>query len=156
MRTSTPKASAPKWLLVDAKDQTLGRLATQIAHVLNGKHKEIWSPHQVHSDHVIVINADKVVLQGNKASQKEYVRHSGYFGHLKRTPFSKLFAKDPSKVLSRAVSGMLPRNKLRPLMMKHLHVCTGEEHQHEAQKPQPLDSITTKNELTSKQVNKLT
>jgi large subunit ribosomal protein L13 len=141
MRTSTPKASAPGWLIVDAKDQTLGRLSTRLAHVLRGKHKVDWSPHQIHSDHIIVINADKVVLHGNKAEQKEYITHSGYFGSLKRTPFSRLFAKNPSKVISHAVSGMLPRNKLRPLMMKHIHIYAGEDHPHEAQQPQPFDSI---------------
>jgi len=145
MRTSTPKASAPNWLIVDAKGQTLGRLAAELAHVLRGKHKVDWSPHQIHSDHIIVINAGQIVLQGNKASQKEYIRHSGYFGSLKRTSYASLFSKSPSKVLSRAVSGMLPRNKLRPIMMKHIHIYATEEHPHEAQKPMSFASYNGAN-----------
>ncbi len=138
MKTSTPKAAAPAWYVVDAAEQTLGRLAARIAHVINGKHKETFSPHQVMSDHVIVLNAEKVILTGKKPEQKEYVRHSGHLGHIKRTPFSRLFAKEPEKVLYKAVRGMVARNKLRDLKLSHLHIFKGSEHPHEAQKPQPL------------------
>lgn len=138
MLTTTPKPSEPKWYLVDAEGQTLGRLAAEIAHLLRGKHKVTWSPNQVHSDHVIILNTKGVVLQGNKSEQKEYIRHSGYFGHLKRTPFRFLFQKNPNHVVARAIKGMLPRNKLRVIMMKHLHLFEGSEHHHEAQKPQLL------------------
>lgn len=144
MRTTTTKPEAPAWYLVDAKGKTLGRLAADIAHVLRGKHKVIWSPHQVHSDHVIVINATGIVLQGNKSDQKIYRRHSGYFGSLKTTPFSRLFAKDPTQVLTRAVKGMVPRNRLRKEALKHLHVFADESHKHEAQKPQDFASLFPK------------
>ena len=141
MRTSTVKPSVANWYVVDAKDQVLGRLSTRIAHVLRGKHKVEWSPHQVMSDHVIVINAGGVVLTGKKSEQKEYIRHSGYLGHLKRIPYNRLVSKDPTKVIVRAVKGMLPRNRLRPLMIKHLHVFKDDSHIHAPQKPQPLASI---------------
>lgn len=139
MKTSTVKPAAAQWYLVDAKNQTLGRLATRIATVLNGKHKVAWSPHQVHSDHIIVINAQSIVLTGKKSQQKEYVRHSGFLGHMKRTPFARLLEKSPATIIEHAVRGMLPRNRLRPEMMKHLHVFRGATHPHEAQTPQPLD-----------------
>jgi large subunit ribosomal protein L13 len=145
MKTSTIKPAAAKWYFVDAHGKTLGHLATQIAYVLSGKHKVIRSPHQLHSDHVIVTNAQKIVLQGKKAEQKEYIRHSGYFGNLKRIPFERAFAKDPSFVLLHAVRGMLPRNKLRQNMLKHLHIFADAEHTHAAQKSESLDVIRTSN-----------
>ena len=141
MRTTTTKPTAPAWYIVDATGKTLGRLAADLAHVLHGKHKADWSPHQVQSDHVIVINAQDIVLQGRKAEQKEYKRHSGHFGHLKCTPFSRLFAKDPSQVLIRSVKGMLPRNRLREQLLRHLHVFAGKEHPHEAQQPADFTTL---------------
>lgn len=138
MKTTTLKPQAPNWYVVDAAGERLGRLATRIAHVLNGKHKVTFSPHQVMSDHVIVLSADKVTLTGNKVDEKEYFRHSGYLGHVKKIPFARIFKKNPEKILERSVRGMLPRNKLREIKMKHLHVFKGAEHTHEAQKPQPL------------------
>ena len=141
MKTSTIKPSAANWYIVDAKDQVLGRLSTSIAHVLHGKHKIAWSPHQVMSDHVIVINAGGVILTGKKSDQKEYISHSGYLGHMKRIPFNRLFKKDPTRVIEHAVKGMLPRNRLRPLMIKHLHIFKDDSHPHAPQKPQSFDSI---------------
>ena len=138
MKTTTSKPQAPDWYVVDAAGERLGRLAARIAHVLNGKHKITFSPHQVMSDHVIVLNAEKITLTGNKIGTKEYFSHSGYLGHVKKIPFARMFKKKPEKVLERSIRGMLPRNKLREIKMKHLHVFKGAEHSHEAQKPQPL------------------
>ncbi len=141
MKTSIPKAEAPHWYVVDAAGERIGRLATRLAHVLNGKHKPEFSPHQVMSDHVIVLNAEKLELFGKKAEQKEYIRHSGYFGHLKRIPFARMFAKTPEKTLEIAVRGMMPRNKLRDLKMAHLHVFQGSDHPHAAQQPKPFEQL---------------
>lgn len=138
MKTTTVKPEAPAWYVVDAAGDRLGRLATRIAHVLNGKHKVTFSPHQVMSDHVIVLNTEKIILTGNKADEKEYFKHSGYLGHVKKIPFAKMFKETPEKVLERSIRGMLPRNKLREIKMKHLHVFKGAEHTYEAQKPKPL------------------
>jgi large subunit ribosomal protein L13 len=139
MKTTTNKPSAPAWHIVDAKGKVLGRLATEIAHVLRGKHKVDWSPHQVHSDHVIVINTKEVSLLGKKPEQKEYIKHSGYFGSLKKIPFSRMIKKNPNHIISHAVKGMLPKNKLRTIMMDHLHLFDSAEHTHEAQQPQELN-----------------
>lgn len=141
MKTSTVVPAQANWYIVDADGATLGRLATKIAHVLNGKHKPEWSAHQVHSDHVVVVNAEKVALEGNKEEQKEYVRHSGYLGHIKRTPLSRMRERKPEQILTRAVKGMLPRNKLREKRLSFLHVFVGGEHAHEAQQPQELDTL---------------
>lgn len=141
MRTTHPKPQAAKWYLVDAKGKTLGRLSTKIATVLHGKHKPSWSPHQLSSDHVVVLNAKEIVLSGNKAEKKSYFSHSGYFGHGKRTPFTRVFAKDPAKVVLHAVKKMLPRNKLREGMMKHLHIFEGAEHEHDAQQPEDFSIL---------------
>lgn len=141
MRTSTPKPAPPSWYIVDASGQHLGRLATHIAHILRGKHKPTWSPHMVMSDHVIVTNATQIVLTGKKADEKVYHRHSGYFGSLKKIPVARVLQRSPEQVITRAVRGMLPRNRLRPLMMNHLHVFADAEHQHEAQQPQPLSTV---------------
>lgn len=141
MKTSSPKPVAPKWFVVDAADQHLGRLATKIAHVIGGKHKPTFSPHLLMSDHVIVLNVEKVVLFGRKAEQKEYIYHRGYFGHLKRIPFARMIKENPEKVLTEAVRGMLGRNKLRDRKMACLHVFQGTEHPHEAQKPESLEQV---------------
>ena len=143
MKTSTPKPTAAAWYIVDAKDQHLGRLATRIAHVLRGKHKPTFSPHQVHSDHVVVVNAANIALAGNKSESKVYHRHSGYLGHLKTIPIRRLLERKPESVIARAVRGMLPRNRLRSPILKHLHIYRDAEHVHEAQKPQPLESLFT-------------
>ena len=138
MRTTSHTQATPSWFLVDAKGETLGRLATRVAHVLRGKHRVTWTPHQIASDHVIVLNAEGVVLEGRKGEQKVYHRHSGYFGNLRTIPVSRLLAKNPSEVVVRAIRGMLPRNRLRARMLRCLHVYNALIHPHEAQQPAPL------------------
>lgn len=138
MKTSTTPVSAPKWLIIDAEGQTLGRLAAKAAHVLRGKHRPDFSPHQLCGDHVIVVNASKLKFEQRKLMQKQYVKHSGYLGHLKSTSLAKMMETNPEMVIEKAVKGMLPKNKLQAEMMKRLHVFTDAEHTHEAQQPTPL------------------
>lgn len=144
MKTSIPKPETPHWYVVDATGKHLGRLATQIAHVINGKHKVAFSPHQVMGDHVIVVNAEKIVLHGKKAEQKEYIHHRGYFGNMKSVPFATLIEKHPERVLNIAIEGMMPRNKLRDRKMELLHIFVGTEHPHTAQTPEPFEKIFPK------------
>ena len=141
MRTYTPKAHEieHKWWVVDAADKTLGRLATEIARVIRGKHKPIFTPHLDTGDHVVVINASKVVLTGNKADQKTYFRHSGYMGGEQHIPFRRVMASHPERVIEMAVKGMLPKNALGKNIAKKLKVYAGSEHPHQGQQPQPLD-----------------
>jgi len=124
-----------QWYVVDAEGQTLGRLATEVAKVLRGKHKPIYQPDMDAGDYVIVVNADKVVLTGKKLDQKTYFSHSGYMGGQKITPIRTLMAKKPTEVFSRAVKGMLPKNVLGRSMFKKLHVYAGPEHKNHAQQP---------------------
>lgn len=138
MKTSTVKPAAPKWILVDAEGQNLGRLATQVATMLRGKNKPSFSPHQVCGDHVVVINAEKLAIHPVKLRRKTYKKHSGYLGHLKTTTLDDMMEKKPEEVIERAVKGMIPANRLRPQMLKMLHVYKGSEHAHTAQKPEPL------------------
>lgn len=144
MRTSVPKPAEPAWYVVDADGNTLGRLAARIASVLRGKNKPAFSPHAIHGDHVIVINASHITLRGRKSEEKFYVRHTGYLGHMKRLPIAGVLTSAPAQVIIRAVRGMLPRNRLRSKMLQNLHVFGQSAHPHEAQKPQPLDSLFTK------------
>jgi large subunit ribosomal protein L13 len=123
------------WWLVDAADQTLGRLATRIAGLLEGKHKPSWSPHLDTGDHVVVINAARVKVTGNKLVQKSYYRHSGYPGGLKEESLKALMARKPEIVIERAVKGMLPQNRLGRAMFKKLKVYAGADHPHQAQRP---------------------
>lgn len=127
------------WYVVDANGKTLGRLATEIAKRLRGKHKPIYTPHVDTGDYIIVINADKVQVTGNKASDKLYYRHSGYVGHLKSVSFEKMQAKVPGRVIELAVKGMLPKNPLGRAMYRKLKVYSGPEHSHAAQQPKPLE-----------------
>ncbi|OOC10221.1 MULTISPECIES: 50S ribosomal protein L13 [Thioalkalivibrio] len=127
------------WFLVDASDKTLGRLATEIARRLRGKHKPVYTPHVDTGDYIVVINADKIRVSGNKASDKMYYRHTGYPGGIKEANFSQMIERHPEKVLELAVKGMLPRNPLGRSMLKKLKVYAGTEHRHAAQQPQPLD-----------------
>jgi large subunit ribosomal protein L13 len=138
-----PKAAEIQrnWLLVDANGETLGRLATQIAHLLRGKHKPTWSPHVDGGDFVIVVNASGVELTGRKAQQKIYYRHTGYPGGLKETPYRIMLAKHPERVIKFAVKGMLPKNRLGRRMLKKLYVYGGPTHPHAAQQPQPVTLI---------------
>ncbi len=141
MKTFSAKPSEVKreWYLVDASGKTLGRLASEIAKRLRGKHKPIYTPHVDTGDYIVVINADKVRLSGNKASVKTYHRHSGYPGGLKSITFDKLIRRSPEKVIEIAVKGMLPKNPLGRAMFRKLKVYAGGEHSHAAQQPKPLD-----------------
>ncbi len=127
-----------KWYVVDARDETLGRLATRIATVLRGKHKPSYSPHLDVGDFVVVVNAGKIRVTGKKLDQKIYYRHSGYPGGLKSVTLRRQLAQHPTRVLRSAVWGMLPHNRLGRAMVKKLRVYAGDEHPHEAQNPQAL------------------
>jgi large subunit ribosomal protein L13 len=141
MKTISAKADDVKrdWFLVDADGKTLGRLATEIARRLRGKHKAIYTPHVDTGDYIVVINAEKVRVSGNKANDKMYYRHSGYMGGLKETNFNDMIKRSPERVIEIAVKGMLPRNPLGRAMYRKLKVYAGTQHQHTAQQPQPLD-----------------
>lgn len=130
------------WYIVDAADKTLGRLASRIAMVLRGKHKPEYTPHVDTGDYIIVINADKIKVTGNKTSDKVYYSHTGYPGGLKTITFEKLLAKAPERVLELAVKGMLPKNPLGRAMYRKLKVYAGAEHTHSAQQPKLLDLKT--------------
>ncbi|MCJ7628979.1 MAG: 50S ribosomal protein L13 [Longimicrobiales bacterium] len=140
MITLTPKKEdiERQWWLVDAEGLRLGRLATEVARILRGKHKPIFTPHLDTGDHVVVINASKVALSGKKADQKTYFRHSGYMGHEKHIPFRKMIETHPERVIELAVKGMLPKNTLGRHMKEKLKVYAGAEHPHQGQNPQPL------------------
>ncbi len=127
------------WYVVDAEGKTLGRLASQIAHILRGKHKPIYTPHVDTGDFVIVVNADKIHVTGNKAEQKMYYRHSGYPGGLKGMNFNQVMEKDPTRAVYTAVKGMLPHNRLGRAMLKKLRVYAGPDHPHAAQMPKELE-----------------
>ena len=140
MTTLTPKKNEieRQWWLVDAQGLRLGRLATQIARILRGKHKPIYTPHLDTGDHVVVVNASKVALSGNKADQKTYFRHSGFMGNEKHIPFKKMLENHPERIIELAVKGMLPKNSLGRHMKEKLKVYAGAEHPHQGQNPQPL------------------
>jgi large subunit ribosomal protein L13 len=140
MKTFSAKATEvdQNWLIIDAEGQTLGRMATAIASRLRGKHKAEFTPHVDTGDYVVVVNAEKVRVTGNKAKDKMYYSHSGYPGGLKSIPFEKLIDKSPEKVIKLAVKGMLPKNPLGRSMFKKLKVYAGAKHPHEAQQPQAL------------------
>jgi large subunit ribosomal protein L13 len=127
------------WYVVDAADKTLGRLASEIAHRLRGKHKPEYTPHVDTGDYIVVINAEKIRVTGAKAKDKLYHHHTGYPGGIKSISFEKLIAKAPERVIQGAVKGMLPRNPLGRAMFKKLKVYAGTEHPHAAQQPQALN-----------------
>jgi len=127
------------WVLVDATDMVLGRLATRVAEILKGKTKPQYTPHVDVGDFVVVINADKIRLTGNKAETKAYFSHSGYPGGLKETSFARMMEKHPERVIEKAVKGMLPKNSLGRSMGKKLKVYAGSDHPHEAQNPTPIE-----------------
>ncbi|MFV2006488.1 MAG: 50S ribosomal protein L13 [Longimicrobiales bacterium] len=141
MKTYTPKENEIEraWWIVDAEGHRLGRLATRLAHVLRGKHKPSFTPHLDVGDHIVVINAEKVVLSGKKADQKTYFRHSGYMGGEKHIPFKRMLERHPERVIELAVRGMLPKNTLGRHMRRKLKVYAGSEHPHQGQKPEPLE-----------------
>ncbi|HHZ14077.1 MAG TPA: 50S ribosomal protein L13 [Clostridiales bacterium] len=128
-----------KWYVIDAEGKTLGRLASEVAKILRGKHKPIYTPHVDTGDHVIVINAEKIHLTGKKLDQKLYRRHSQYPGGLKEIPYRQLMQKRPTLAIHEAVRGMLPKNALGRKMIKKLRVYAGPEHNHQAQMPVELD-----------------
>jgi large subunit ribosomal protein L13 len=136
-KTYNLKASEIKhdWHVIDAQGQVLGRIATQIAILLRGKHKPTYTPHLAMGDFVIVLNAEKVELTGKKAGKKVYYRHSGYPGGLKTTPFKMMLAKHPDRIIHIAVKGMLPKTRLGRQLIRRLHVYAGDKHPHEAQQP---------------------
>ena len=141
MKTFSAKPATVKrdWYVVDAADKTLGRLATEIARRLRGKHKAEYTPHVDTGDYIVVVNAEKVRVTGNKASDKMYHHHTGYIGNLKSISFDKLRDKAPERIIQHAVKGMLPHNPLGRAMFRKLKVYAGPEHSHQAQQPKPLE-----------------
>lgn len=135
---ASPATIERKWYVVDAEGKTLGRLASEIARVLRGKHKPIFTPHMDTGDYVIVVNAAKVKVTGKKLNQKIYYHHSGYVGGMKETTLKEMLANKPERVVELAVKGMLPKGPLGRQMYKKLFVYAGPEHKHEAQKPEVL------------------
>ena len=135
---ANPAKIERKWYVVDAEGQTLGRLSAEIAKVLRGKNKAIFTPHIDTGDYVIVINAEKIAVTGKKLDQKIYYHHSDYVGGMKETTLREKLAKKPESVIELAVKGMLPKGPLGRQMLKKLHVYAGPEHNHEAQKPEVL------------------
>ena len=136
---SANKATVVKeWLHVDADGQTLGRLASEVAILLRGKHKPSFTPHVDCGDNVIITNADKIVLTGNKWEAKSYIRHTGYPGGQRSLTANELFGKDPARVVEKAVKGMLPKNKLGAELFRNLKVYSGSDHGQEAQKPRTI------------------
>ena len=131
-----------EWLIVDGNDEILGRLASKVAYLLRGKHKTDFTPHVDAGDYVIVINAEKIKLTGNKWTQKEYVSHSGYPGGQKKTNPQELMKKNPISVVEKAVKGMLPKSRLGSELYRNLHVYAGNKHPHEAQKPNEINLNT--------------
>ncbi len=137
---SANKATVKKeWVLVDADGQTLGRLASKVAVLLRGKHKPNFTPHVDCGDNVIVINAEKIHLSGNKWTDKSYIRHTGYPGGQRSLSANELYDKDPARLVERSVKGMLPKNKLGADLFRNLNVFVGAEHPHEAQKPKTIN-----------------
>jgi len=141
MKTYVAKPSDRErnWLIVDATGQTLGRLATQIADALRGKRKPTYTPHIDTGDFVVVVNAEKISVTGNKLAQKQYYRHSGYPGGLRSRTLSEMLERRPEDVLRIAVKGMLPRNRLARKQLTKLKIYAGAEHPHAAQQPQPME-----------------
>jgi large subunit ribosomal protein L13 len=141
MRTISAKPAevVRDWYVVDAAGKTLGRLATEIARRLRGKHKPVYTPHVDTGDYIVVINAEKIRVTGNKTTDKMYYRHSGYPGGMKAASFRELIERAPERVLETAVKGMLPKNPLGRAMFRKLKVYSGGEQRHSAQQPQPLD-----------------
>ena len=143
MKSSTisakPESVKRDWYLVDAADKTLGRLSTELANRLRGKHKPIYTPHVDTGDYLVVINAEKIVVTGRKLEDKMYHRWTGYIGNIKAMPLKELLATHPERVIEIAVKGMLPKNPLGRAMFRKLKVYKGSEHPHTAQQPQALD-----------------
>ncbi len=141
MKTFSAKSSEIKreWFVVDANNKVLGRLAAEIAHRLRGKHKPEFTPHMDAGDYIVVVNAEKVVVTGNKTTDKRYYHHTGHPGGIKSTSFKELIEKHPTRVIEKAVKGMLPKNKLGRAMISKLKVYAGDQHAHAAQQPKVLE-----------------
>lgn len=140
-KTYTPKIQAKdekKWYLADADGKILGHLATKIAVILRGKNKPTFTPHLDMGDYVVVINAEKIKLTGQKEAQKEYIHHTGYLGHLRRQSIKEIRKTNPTKILNEAVAGMIPRNRLKKFILEKLKVYSGAEHPHAGQKLETL------------------
>ena len=137
--TAKPAEVQRDWFVIDATDKVLGRLATEVALRLRGKHKPIYTPHVDTGDYIIIINAEKIRVTGNKTTDKMYHHHTGYIGGLKSISFDKLIDKAPERVIQSAVKGMLPKGPLGRDMFRKLKIYAGPEHQHTAQQPQPLE-----------------
>jgi len=133
-----------QWFVVDAEGEILGRLASKVAYVLRGKHKPDFTPHVDCGDNIIIINADKIRLTGNKLTDKVYISHSGYPGGQRKTNPEEMLSKHPGRVVEKAVKGMLPKNRLGAELFRNLYIYVGTEHKHEAQKPAKLDLNTIK------------
>lgn len=140
MRTYSPRADEIErtWYVVDAEGLTLGRMATEVARVLRGKHKAMYTPHMDTGDHVIIVNADKVVLTAGKAATKQVYHHTGYPGGIRSTTYERLLDERPAEAVHRTVRGMLPKNRLGRQMLRKLKVYAGPTHPHAAQQPRPL------------------
>jgi large subunit ribosomal protein L13 len=134
-----PAEAERKWYVIDAQGKVLGRVAAKVAAILRGKEKPIFAPHQELGDYVVVINADKVVVTGRKATQKMYYQYSGYVGGLKSTNFSELITRHPAEPLELAIKGMLPKGPLGRKLLKNVKVYAGSDHPHKAQNPQPIE-----------------
>ncbi len=141
MKTFSAKPAEVKrdWFIVDATGKTLGRLATELAHRLRGKHKPEFTPHVDTGDYIVVVNAEKIRVTGNKLKDKMYYRHTGYIGNLKSTNLEKLLKEHPERALETAIKGMLPKNSLGRAMFRKLRVYAGPKHEHAAQQPQALE-----------------
>jgi large subunit ribosomal protein L13 len=137
--SANPASVRRDWYLVNAEGKTLGRLATELARRLRGKHKPIYTPHVDTGDYIVVINAEKVRVTGNKLKDKIYYRHTGTIGNMRAEPLEKLLGRAPERVIEMAVKGMLPKNSLGRQMFKKLKVVRGTEHPHQAQQPKPLE-----------------
>ncbi|HUF31728.1 MAG TPA: 50S ribosomal protein L13 [Acidimicrobiales bacterium] len=148
--TPTPADITRAWHVVDADGMVLGRLATEVARILRGKHKPIFAPHVDTGDHVIIVNADKVVLSSDKASKKFAYHHSGYPGGLRRTSYTRMMAEKPQVAVHKAVKGMLPKNRLGRAMISKLKVYAGPDHPHAAQGPVALDLPGARRQLSEK------
>ena len=136
---ATPETVKRDWYVVDAAGKTLGRLSTEIARHLRGKHKPVYTPHVDTGDYIVVVNASQVRVTGNKARDKMYHKHTGYIGNLKSISFEKLRDKQPERIIELAVKGMLPKGPLGRAMLRKMRVYAGAEHDHAAQQPMPLD-----------------
>lgn len=137
--SAKPADITHNWFVVDAQNKVLGRLATEIAHRLRGKHKPEYTPHADTGDYIVVINAEKIKVTGNKAKAKMYYQHTGYIGNMKSINFEKLQIKSPETIIELAVKGMLPKNPLGRAMFRKLKIYAGPNHDHQAQQPKPLD-----------------